>query len=270
MVLKILKDWSGGTNKLERFWLLAKIEFKLRYYENTLGLIWALVKPVSDMLIYYIAFDLIMKSGFPQFVSFLFLGLILWNFFVESSTGTIQVLATKKYLYEYTNMNKIEIYLAIIGSNLIGLFFNLCMFFIYFVLFEKKDEAGIPAHISWQCIFLLPLIFNLAILSLAFSLILSTLYIFAKDISQIWAIVIGLAFWISPIIYKPEVFNNSLPGFNYINPISSIIINARSVIMFHRLPDWNLFGWGFIYATFFLLIGLYLLNTLGAKAAEKL
>lgn len=265
MALNIIKDFSGGTNKLERFWLLSKIEFKLRYYENLLGLIWALIRPISDCLIYYIAFDLIMKSGTPQFVSFLFIGLILWGFFLETSTGTIQILATKKYLYEYTNMNKIEIYISIIGCNLIGLFFNTLMFSLYFLVLEQGST-----YFSWHIIFLAPIVLNLIILSLGFSLILSNIYIFAKDIQQIWMIVANLGFWLSPILFAPSVFAARLSILKYLNPISSIVINARDVIMYHCLPDWKLMGWGFIYSTFFLLIGIYMLNKLGSKAAEKL
>jgi ABC-type polysaccharide/polyol phosphate export permease len=264
MIFKILKTWFSGTNKLERFYLLAKIEFKLRYYENKLGLIWALVKPVSEIVIYYVAFKIIMKTGIPNFVSFLFIALVLWNFFVESSSGTIQILATKKYLYEYTNMNKIEIYLSVIGSNLIGLFFNLFMFFLFYIFFEKGTS------VSWHVILLIPIILNLTILSLGFSLILSNIYIIAKDIQQIWMIIIGLGFWISPILFKLDTFRAALPGLDYLNPISSIIINARNVVLYNRLPEWDLFIWGFIYSIFFLLIGTYFLNKLGSKAAEKL
>jgi ABC-type polysaccharide/polyol phosphate export permease len=264
MILKILRDWITGSNKLERFWLLAKIEFKLRYYENKLGLIWALLKPISEILVFYIAFEVIAKSRVPNFVAFLSIGILLWNFFLESTTGTISILGTKKYLYEYTNMNKVEIYISVIGSNLIGLCFNLIMFIIYFLTFENG------AYISWHALFIFPVILNLLILSLAFSLILSCLFIIAKDISQIWAIIAALGFWTSPILFKLEVFRASLPGIEYVNPISPIVINARNAFMYHQLPDWNLFIWGFAYSTFFLLIGIYLLNKLGAKAAEKL
>jgi ABC-type polysaccharide/polyol phosphate export permease len=261
----ILDEWFSGTNKLERFWLLAKIEFKLRYYENVLGLVWALIKPLSDIFIYYVAFDIVMKAGVPQFVSFLFIGIILWNFFVESTVGTVQLLSTKKYLYEYTNMNKIEIYFSVIGSNLIGLFFNFCMFFIYYILLEQGTT-----YFSWQCIFIIPIILNLIILSLAFSLIVSNLYVIVQDISQIWTIIINLAFWISPILFSPAAFMKTMPSVRFINPFSSIVINARNILLYHKMPDWTLFGWGYIYSIFFLLIGLYLLNKLGAKAAEKL
>lgn len=263
-MIGILKNWFVGSNKLERFFLMSKIEFKLRYYENKLGLIWALVKPISDIIIYYIAFQVIMKAGIPNFVSFFFLALILWNFFLESSSGTVQILATKKYLYEFTNMNKIEIYFSVIGSNLIGLFFNFIMFLLYYIIFENGT------YLSWHCILLLPIVFNLVILSLAASLILSNLYILAKDIQQIWMIIAGLGFWISPIIFKLDTFRASLPGLDYINPIAGIIINARNVVIYNRLPEWNLFLWSFVYSIFFLLIGIYLLNKLGSKAAEKL
>ena len=112
MLAGIVNDWSKRSNKMERLWLLAKIEFKLRYYENKLGLLWALLKPVMDMCIYYVAFKVILQSDVPAFASYLFIGLIFWNFFIESTGGTIQILNTKKYLYEYSNMNKMEIYVS--------------------------------------------------------------------------------------------------------------------------------------------------------------
>lgn len=264
MILKILTDWFKGTNKLERFWLLAKIEFKLRYYENMLGLVWALIKPISDMAIYYIAFIVIMKSNIPNFISFIFIALILWNFFLESTSGTTSILATKKYLYEYTNMNKIEIYLSVIGSNLIGLFFNFMMFLVYFLLIENGG------YLSWHFIYIIPIIINLVILSLGFSLMLSCMYIIVKDILQVWSIIASLAFWVSPILFKLDVFRASLPGIDYLNPIAGIIINARNAVLYHQNPEWPLFIWSFIYASFFLLIGIYLLNKLGSRAAEKL
>jgi ABC-type polysaccharide/polyol phosphate export permease len=182
---------------------------------------------------------------------------------VESTSGTINLLATKKYLYEYTNMNKMEIYISILGSNLIGLFFNLSMFFIYFLFIQGGS-------LTLYNVFLIPIILNLAILSLGISLILSSFFVIAKDIAQVWAIVVGLGFWISPIVFKLHEFRRSLPGLDYINPMAGIIINARRVVLNGQPPEWDLFYWSFGYSIFFLLIGVYVLNKLGSKAAEKL
>ena len=265
MVKSILTDWFKSSNKLERIWLLAKIEFKLRYYENKLGLFWALLKPIMDMCIYYVAFNVILTSDVPAFASYLFIGLIIWNFFVESTVGTIQILNTKKYLYEYSNMNKFEIYISTLFANSIGFFFNFIMFFLFYIFFQSKS-IGPNLYNLW----IIPLFINLFILSLGISLILSTIYIIAKDISQIWMVFTSFLFFLSPIFYKLETFNEKLPNFEYGNPIAGIIINARRVMMDGKKPVFELMGFDFCYAVFLLLIGIIFLNKLGARAAEKL
>lgn len=265
MLTRIVNDWVGRSNKLERLWLLAKIEFKLRYYENKLGLLWALLKPVMEICIFYVVFKIILKTDVPAFASFLFIGLITWNFFVESTTGTIQILNTKKYLYEYSNMNKLEIYVSTLMSNSIGFFFNFMMFLVFYNFIET-DSIGFTVYNSWMLVLFL----NLFILSLGVSLILSSMYIVAKDITQIWQVFVSFLFFLSPILYKLKTFRETLPSFDYGNPVAGIIINARHVMMEGRGPDIELLLWDFGYAIFLLLLGLVALNKLGAKASEKL
>ncbi|MBS1607956.1 MAG: ABC transporter permease [Bacteroidetes bacterium] len=265
MLLKVASDWLHRTNKLERTWLLAKIEFKLRYYENKLGLFWALLKPVMDIVIYYIAFKIILKSDIPAFASYLFIGLIFWIFFTEGCGGSIQILQTKKYLYEYSNMNKLEIYISTLLSNSIGFFFNTTMFFLFYLFLEPESKP-----IGINAFYLLPLFFNLFLLSLGIALILSNVYVIAKDITQIWQVFINFLFFLSPIFYKLTVYRQSLPGLDYLNPVAGLIINARRTILENQPPEWQLFYFDFGYAILFFLIGIILLNRLGSKAAEKL
>lgn len=261
----VLLDWFRRTNKSERLWLLAKIEFKLRYYENKLGLMWALIKPLMDIAIYYMVFQIIMKQNIPAFASYLFIGLILWNFFVESTTGTIQILNTKKYLYEYSNMNKLEIYISTLLSNTIGFFFNFVMFLLFYNFLEK-DTIGSTIYTLW----IIPLFLNLFIISLATALILSNIYVIAKDITQIWQVFVSFLFFLSPIFYRLDTFKEALPSFDYLNPLAGIIINARRITMEGIAPDYKLLVFDFGYAILFLIVGLFLLNKLGSKAAEKL
>jgi len=263
--MKVLKDWIVNSNRLERLWLLAKIEFKLRYYENKLGLFWALLKPILDICIYYVVFKIVLKSDVPAFASFLFVGLIIWNFFIESTMGTIQILSVKKYLYEYSNMNKLEIYISTLVSNAIGFFFNFLMFLMFYNFIEK-DSIGLSIYNVWM----IPLFLNLFILSLGMSLMLSNIYIIAKDITQVWMVFSSILFFLSPIFYSLSTFRNRLPSFDYGNPVAGIIINARHVMMDGTTPEMKLVIWDFGYAIALLALGLVLLNKLGSKAAEKL
>lgn len=265
MTTGILKDWTSRSNKIERIWLLAKIEFKLRYYESKLGLFWALLKPVLDIIIYYIGFKIILKSDIPAFASYLFVGFLFWIFFTESTGGTINILESKRHLYEYSNMNKLEIYISTLLSTAIGFFFNFIMFLLFYFLLEPESK---PLGINM--IYVIPLFLNVYILGLAFSLILSNLFIMAKDIRQIWQVFVNFLFFVSPLFFKLSDFRAAVPGLDYVNPVAGIIINARRAILDNQPPDWQLFYFDFGYSIFFLLVGLILLNKLGKKAAEKL
>ena len=255
----------NGSNKLERLWLLAKIEFKLRYYENKLGLLWALLKPLMDVLVYYIAFKYIMQQNVPDFASYLFIGLIIWNFFVESTTGTVQVLQVKKYLYEYSNMNKMEIYTSTLLSNALGFLFNFIMFLVFYDLIQTRG-AGMSPYNVW----IVPIFADVFILSLGISLILSSLYIIAKDIHQIWQVFTSILLFLSPIFYPIDKFEHRLPYFKYMNPLAGVIVNARRVLMYRQPPDYLMMGVDLVYAFLLLGMGLLLLRKLGSKAAEKL
>jgi ABC-type polysaccharide/polyol phosphate export permease len=264
-----LNRWFGDKNKFERIWLLGKIEFKLRYYENKLGLLWALIKPITSILMYYIAFNVVIKQDIPAFISYLFIGLIVWNFFLESTSGTIQILRTKKFLYEYNNLYKIDIYVSTLIANSIGFFFNFLMFLVYFVFLEKHrigfSEVNFLLYLN-----LLPLFLTLFVVTLGISMVLSSLYVFANDINQIWAVLSGFMFFLSPIVFKLESYQAKLPGMSELNPMAGIIINFRNVLMYNKPLDMNLFWIDCSYAVLFLVLGLISLDRLGNKAAEKL
>ncbi|MFT6947573.1 MAG: ABC-type polysaccharide/polyol phosphate export permease [Vicingaceae bacterium] len=247
-------------NRLERIWLMAKIEFKLRYYENKLGLLWALIKPLVQMAIYYVAFALILRVSIENYALYLFIGLIVWGVFTESTSGMIVVLKTKKYLYEYSNMSKIEIYLSSLISIAIGFLFNLGVFIV--ALYFGGLSLGL--QVLW-----LPLIFlNLFLVSLGISMILSNIYLIIKDVQQIWSLVLMFLFWVSPLLYSYEYIVQNLPFLSYINPMAGVIINFRNVMMYNIAPDFILLGLNFIQGVFLLLIGFFFLKKIGVKASE--
>lgn len=250
------------SNRLERIWLLAKIEFKLRYYENKLGLLWALIKPLVQMAIYYVAFAVILQVSVPNYAVYLFIGLIVWGVFTESTSGMIVVLKTKKYLYEYSNMSKLDIYLSSQLSIIIGFMFNLVVFVIALYL----DGLSLGVNVLW-----FPFVFlNLFVFSIGTSMILSNLFLIAKDIKQIWGLVIMFLFWISPLLYHYERIAETLPILNYINPLAGIIINFRQTLMYNLPPDLKLLALNFVHGIVVVLIGMIMVKKIGSRASEIL
>ena len=84
---------------METIFLLSKIDYRSRYHENKLGVLWALIRPIMEVIVYYIAFKYVLGKVADNFLVFLFLGQITWLVFVEICSGMINLLESKRYLY---------------------------------------------------------------------------------------------------------------------------------------------------------------------------
>ena len=65
--------------------LLVRREIKARYKDSMLGLLWSLLRPLTMLLIYYIAIGKFLgaERSIPEFAIFIFTGLTAWGLFSE-------------------------------------------------------------------------------------------------------------------------------------------------------------------------------------------
>src|SRR5271156_6050434 len=66
---------------------LVRTDFKLRYQGSVLGYAWSLLRPLLIFVILYIVFVKFLKlgNGVPHYPVYLLLGIVMWNFFVETT-----------------------------------------------------------------------------------------------------------------------------------------------------------------------------------------
>ncbi|MGA7835219.1 MAG: hypothetical protein WCA31_08430, partial [Acidimicrobiales bacterium] len=59
-------------------------DIRIKYKNSTLGLFWSMIAPAFTLAVYYLVFSIFLKNGIPNFVIYLFSGLIVWNMFQNS------------------------------------------------------------------------------------------------------------------------------------------------------------------------------------------
>src|SRR5207237_583099 len=73
---------------------LVRLELKAKYKASALGFAWSLLNPAMYLVVFYIAFDVILGGSIPRFPIYLLSGLLVWNFFTSAlNTGTGSVVA---------------------------------------------------------------------------------------------------------------------------------------------------------------------------------
>ena len=78
---------------------MVSTDFKLRYQQSFLGYIWSVLKPLMLFTIMYLVFVRFLKFGadVPHFSVALLLGIIMWNFFNETTTGGMMVICCARF-----------------------------------------------------------------------------------------------------------------------------------------------------------------------------
>ncbi len=251
------------NNKLERIWVLAKVDFKSRYYYHKLGVFWALIRPAIEILVYYSIFTSLFKTDIEHFELYLFSGLLFWYFFVEGTSKGINVLLSKRYLIESVQFNKVDLLISTTLSALMGFLFNFLAYLLISII-----VGGFPFF--WTMIYFPVLLLITCLMVLGFSLILSTLSIYLKDIQHFWDMIVMAGFWMTPIVYSQEIFLENLPWLLYVNPMAGLVINLHNVLLYGTPPDFQILGYSFALSLVVFFIGLGLFSKFSHKAAEKI
>src|SRR6185437_9679410 len=93
---------------------LVRTDFKLRYQGSVLGYMWSLLRPLFMFATLYIVFGVFLKAkgNIPHYPVYLLLGIVLWNYFGEVTSGSVGAIVGKGDLLRKINFPKYVIILA--------------------------------------------------------------------------------------------------------------------------------------------------------------
>lgn len=203
-------------------------EFSIRYRHSLIGILWALIQPLSMMALFAFIFTYVLNFQMAKYsnVLFFYAGLIPWLFFSSSLNFSIPVLTNHYNLITKIYFPREMLPLAGIALALLDAFIAGIIFIILLFIFQ------IP--ISWNIIWAIPLFVLLALFTIAVSLFLSSMNVYYRDVRLASGFLIQLWFFASPIMYSIDRLNIKMKVFLFINPLTFIIENMRRCILESR------------------------------------
>ena len=122
---------------------LVRTEIKVKYKNSVLGLVWSMVAPAMTLAVYTVVFGVFLKNGIPNFVIFLFSGLLLWNFFQTGVIAATGVVVNNAGLVKKVSFPREILALAAIGSAGVFLFFQICVMAIFMLVVSNAPAWGL-------------------------------------------------------------------------------------------------------------------------------
>lgn len=261
---------KGRARYFELVKVLGLTDFKLRFSTSIFGYIWSVLTPFGIFFVLYMVFGLLFFKGDPLYRDKLLLGIFIWRYFAEASTGGIQSLLGKSHIIGKLYFPRS---IAVLGTSL-NYFLTFLINMIVVAAFFIYDGVGFNRYSYFFILYVI----ELYLIVLGISFLLSVVYLKFRDLVEIWTIIILAGFYATPIIWPLSMIPEKYQKLFYINPIAFIVVYSKRTLIEGRILDASgsarmfLIGNGIILAESLLIfiVGWLVFRKMSSRAAEYL
>ena len=210
---------------------IALRDIKARYKQSLLGTTWAIIQPLSLMLIFTVVFSrfLHIKTNGTPYPIFSYCSLLPWSFFASSLTFAIPSLINNSNLVTKIYFPREIFPIASIMSCFLdflvaGILFVFMMFYYHIQL-------------SWYALFV-PFIVCIQILfTLGIAFFGAAVIVFFRDVRYI--VPLGLQLWMfaTPVVYPTNLVPAKYLSMYMLNPMAGVIDGYRKAILSGVMPN---------------------------------
>ena len=239
--------------------MFVKRDFKTMYKQTILGPLWIIINPMLTTLMFTIVFGGIANistDGMPQFV-FYMAGNTLWSYFSTCLTKTANTFINNSAVFGKVYFPRLVTPISTVISGLINFFVQFCLFMIFVLYYAFTGNAVQPNLYILLTPFLLLLI---AMLSLGFGIIISSLTTKYRDLAVLVTFGVQLWMYATPIVYPISQIPTKWQSIMLLNPVAPIVETFRYAFLGSGTIPWFYLGIGVITTLIVLFIGIILFN----------
>lgn len=231
--------------------VLVERNLKVRYRGSVLGIYWSLLIPLLMTGLYTAIFGATFASYYnnsiTNYVLAAFTGLITINFFSAATTQALPSLVDNGTL-----LNKIKLPFSIFPLSMIAAnVFQFLVGSLPLLIIVTIVKSGF----SWKILALAIPFISLTLVCSGIGFLVSTLYIFFRDLPYFYELVV-FVFWISsPVFYPAAIVPDKVKPFLSLNPLSPVIEGFRQIALTNDPLNLVVMGQGILCGLVVLIIG---------------
>ncbi|MDO9399736.1 MAG: ABC transporter permease [bacterium] len=225
-------------------------DLKVRYKQTAIGVAWALFQPFTTMIVFSIFFGNFAKmpsDGIPYPI-FVYVGLLIWQFFSGALTETSNCLITNQAIITKVYFPRLILPISAVLTKLVD------FFIASIILVGMMIYYGYAPNLIGLLI--LPLLLFISFLAaVGGGLFLAAVNVKYRDVRYILPFFIQTLMFVTPVIY-PASIAGKYSWILALNPMTGVI-KAAHAAMFGNTPiNWQLLGISFITTLILFIIGV--------------
>jgi lipopolysaccharide transport system permease protein len=206
-------------------------DISLRYKGSMLGVLWSLMPPLSQLLVFSFVFGKVIPLNIEAFPVFVFSALLPWTWLSTSLTQAGWLFLHNRSLVRSPDFSPS---LLIIVNTLANLLHYLMFLPILLVMLAFYGRPLTSALIVLPLLLLIQ-----GVLISGLSLVIATLNVFYRDVQHITESALMFLFFLTPVFYQIEGINKSYHILFAVNPFAALVQGYRAIFFYGRVPNFG-------------------------------
>jgi lipopolysaccharide transport system permease protein len=226
-----LADLADLWRFRELLWMLAMRDVRVRYKQAAFGVAWALLQPVTQMIIFTVLFNRLagIRADVPvPYSLFCFSGVVVWTLFSTALSHASESLVANANVIGKVWFPRAVVPLATVLAALVD------FVFAFALLLVMTPLMGAPLHAS--LIFCLPLALLAAACAFAIGLWTSAINIQFRDVRYALPFVLQLLIFVTPVFYPSSLVPARFHALLSCNPMVAVVDGFRAALFGTPLP----------------------------------
>ncbi|WP_347160189.1 ABC transporter permease [Pontibacter chitinilyticus] len=245
---------------------LVRRDFLLNYQQTVLGPVWILLQPLMTLVTYVIVFGRLVgvSTGSLPPVLFYFSGIVLWNFFSDSFSGTSNTFRDNAQVFSKVYFPRLVVPMAVTSTQFFRFSIQFTMLLIliaYYCIFR-----GLVVPFSMRTLAFPFAVACIAGTGLGLGLFFSVITAKYRDIGGFVSLGIRLLMYMTPVIYPLKSLPKDWSWLVQLNPLTPLFELSRLAL----LGEGTVTIWQLCYSLAFMLVTLSGAMLLFNKQGDKL
>jgi len=210
---------------------LAWRNVRSRYKQAALGVLWAVIQPAVQVLVFTLLFGKMAKipSGGVPYAVFVLAGLLPWNLFSKVVSDGAVSLVTNQNIMSKLFFPRLFLVLAAGGSALIDAAVTLVLLLLMIVMQGVGLGAG--------AMLALPALAGVLVLAYGFAALLAAVNARWRDVQHTLPLILQLGMFATPVVYQSGFLPSKWRWFLAFNPLTGYVELFRSAMLGLPLPE---------------------------------
>lgn len=268
-------------------WHMAKRDFQVRYKQSLLGMLWAVLTPVSTMLVFSVLFGVLLgrgnepsPAGVPYAIS-TFCALLPWQLFASSLTTSSASLVQAQGIITKVYFPRLIVPIAPLLVSMIDFaiaFAVLVLMIVGYHFIDQTDTArGLVDYrftFHWGLLLLPLLVMYAVIAALSLSTWMAASAAIYRDVRLLVPFIIQIGMYLTPVVWSVSSVAEKLPDWAvvllWLNPMTGVVETFRWSILGTEAPPWHLVGLSFAVVVAMLVGGMFYFRRIELTIADRI